>query len=310
VYLKQSKIINKLKVMNKLKLLFGIGVIIFTSCGEGQQKISKDKRDRVVCTKGTEIGFTKEIDGVNYKVVDSVMLYTMVKNGEDVSNVVTTKITNMSGLFSKTKPNGDITNWDVSNVTDMSNMFSYSDFNQDISKWDVSSVKNVHHMFYEANSFKQNLWDWKPKMKKNKISEEQCVSMFSPFRKGYRDNYFWASGKYKNIFEVEPDRRTQSQKDSDIRHYTRCLLGEWGYPYANSNPTQVYKFHSDGTFSSSSVMLGGNTIKGNWEVDEDGYVNLTNMVNISRGFRIDGNRLFDIYECDELSRKGTTYEKY
>ena len=69
------------------------------------------------------------INGVTYTVVDEAMLREMVANEEDVTKVVTTKVTDMSELFyldfeHSTDFNQDISSWDVSNVTDMSSMFT------------------------------------------------------------------------------------------------------------------------------------------------------------------------------------------
>jgi hypothetical protein len=46
------------------------------------------------------VGDTGVVDGVTYTVVDEAMLRTMVANEEDVTKVVTTKVTNMSYMFS------------------------------------------------------------------------------------------------------------------------------------------------------------------------------------------------------------------
>jgi hypothetical protein len=64
------------------------------------------------------IGDTGVIDGVTYTVVDEDMLRDMVDNEEDVTKVVTTKVTNMNDMFSNDVTfNQDIHSWDVSNVT-------------------------------------------------------------------------------------------------------------------------------------------------------------------------------------------------
>ena len=83
------------------------------------------------------VGDTGVINGVTYTVVDEQML----RNGFN-TNVVTTRVTDMSYLFNgNTSFNQDISNWDVSNVTTMGGMFQLaSTFNQDISTWDVSNV--------------------------------------------------------------------------------------------------------------------------------------------------------------------------
>ena len=125
--------------MKKLILL----ITLLTTIG-CQSDIYKDENGIIKCIEDIQIGYIGEVDGVSYKVVDSTMLYTMVKNNEDLRFICTSKITNTSKLFYKSDFNGDISNWDVSNVTDMEGMFSgmynYSKINRDMSSWDVSSV--------------------------------------------------------------------------------------------------------------------------------------------------------------------------
>ena len=127
------------------KLILIITVLTTIGC---QSDIYKDENGIIKCREDVPIGYVGEVDGVSYKVVDSTMLYKMVKNNEDLRFICTTKITNMEVLFSgSTQFNGDISNWDVSNVTDMSGMFLGLKFNGDISNWDVSSVTNMEVMF-------------------------------------------------------------------------------------------------------------------------------------------------------------------
>ena len=94
----------------------------------------------IKCQEDVSVGFVGEIDGVSYKVVDSLILKTMIKNSEDLRFICTTKITDMGSMFNSSEFNGDISKWDVSNITNMNGMFFNSKFNGDISKWDVSNV--------------------------------------------------------------------------------------------------------------------------------------------------------------------------
>ena len=91
-------------------------------------------------------------------------LIVKLKDGEDVTEVNTSCITDMHDLFFNTfgfNFNQDISNWDVSNVTDMSWMFVEQDnFNQDISSWDVSKVTNMKGIFYKARAFNQDIGKW------------------------------------------------------------------------------------------------------------------------------------------------------
>ena len=112
------------------------------------------------------VGDTGVINGVTYTVVDEAMLRDMVANEEDVTKVVTSKVTNMFELFfiafdTPSDFNQDISSWDVSNVTNMGFMFAEATvFNQDISSWDVSSVTVMGFMFAEAETFNQPIGNW------------------------------------------------------------------------------------------------------------------------------------------------------
>ena len=109
------------------------------------------------------VGDIGEINGVTYTVVDEAMLREMATFEDDgFSNIVTTKVTDMSVLFSEDNNtfNQDISSWDVSNVTDMSRMFALNlSFNQPIGDWDVSNVTDMSTMFLICN-FNQPIGDW------------------------------------------------------------------------------------------------------------------------------------------------------
>ena len=132
-----------------------------------------------------KVGDKGIIDGVEYTIVDEATLRQMVANEQDVTKVVTSKITNFERLFSnKTEFNQSIGNWDVSNVTNMYDTFYGTNFNQDISNWDVSNVRlmqgtfaksqfnqpignwdisnvnNMRYMFWDASTFNQDLSNW------------------------------------------------------------------------------------------------------------------------------------------------------
>lgn len=99
----------------------------------------------------------------------------------ELSEIDTSKITDMSHLFEPTLSGGEqarfffegIEDWDVSNVKDMSYMFCYArNFNADISGWNVSKVKNMRGMFQFASSFNQDIGMW------NVSNVENMASMF------------------------------------------------------------------------------------------------------------------------------------
>jgi surface protein len=137
---------------------------------------------------GARPGDIGVLNGVGYLVVDNVRLDEMSADNEDLTNVVITLVTDMSGVNISFNPdisswdtsnvtdmsgifggastfNQNISTWDTSNVTDMSGMFDGlesggTSFNQDISSWDTSNVTNMNAMFRYATSFNQNLSSW------------------------------------------------------------------------------------------------------------------------------------------------------
>lgn len=139
------------------------------------------------------VGATYELDGVEYLVVDEEMLRYMAVDwrNNDLSKVVTTRVTNMNGLFyvaadglngwddglvqfNEEYPmyegleddhfaefNQDLSSWDVSNVEYFFTTFMLaSSFNSDISKWDLSSAKYIRSMFNVAEEFNQPIGIW------------------------------------------------------------------------------------------------------------------------------------------------------
>ena len=111
------------------------------------------------------VGDTGVINGITYTVVDEAMLRAMVDNEDDVTTVITTKVTNMDrvvGDFDTGSDfNQDISSWDVSNVTTMEYMFFNAEvFNQNISSWDVSNVTKMRYMFFNAEVFNQPIGNW------------------------------------------------------------------------------------------------------------------------------------------------------
>ncbi len=139
-----------------------------------------------------------EFNGNTYEIVSENKLREMIINGEDLSRVITSKVTNMDNLFycdlyeysdcpenRAYVVNGEISHWDVSNVVYMrkifmnstnipsiedwdvsnllyaDNMFNGTDLNQDLSSWNTSNLISAMRMF-AASSFNNNSianWD-------------------------------------------------------------------------------------------------------------------------------------------------------
>ena len=109
-----------------------------------------------------EVGYTEEVNGKVYEVVDNGSLRAKAFNDEDVTCVCTSKVTDMRIMFfQKSNFNQDIGNWDTSSVTNMGSMFeSAKSFNQPIGNWDTSSVTDMTGMFHTAEAFNQPIGNW------------------------------------------------------------------------------------------------------------------------------------------------------
>ena len=120
---------------------------------------------------GTAVGGQRYLyNGQALLVVDSKgALLTLRDNGEDLSKVVTTRVTDMSSLFANSPGstfnalifNQNISNWDTSSVTTMEYMFDNAQaFNQAVGNWNTSSVTSMAGMFSAALVFNQDISNW------------------------------------------------------------------------------------------------------------------------------------------------------
>jgi surface protein len=89
-------------------------------------------------------------------------LLTKINDGDDVTQVNTSEITDMNALLKGNSTfNQDISGWDTSKVTNMNELFrSASSFNQDISGWDTSKVTQMQTTFLGATAFNQSIGSW------------------------------------------------------------------------------------------------------------------------------------------------------
>ena len=133
-----------------------------SSCNGDNPVYLADNGVTIKACEDANIGDTGVINGVTYMVVGETLLREMTANEEDVTTVVTTKVTNMNYMFdTATSFNQPIGNWDVSNVTRMEYMFfGASSFNQPIGAWDVSNVTDMYFTFGFTPNFNQPIGAW------------------------------------------------------------------------------------------------------------------------------------------------------
>ena len=209
------------KYISFSSILFSL--IIFSKCDDKVDDSSEsliylsENGITIMAYENAVVGESYSLNGINYLVVDSAMLYQMVDESADVSKVVTTKISRMLYLFSDSTDqsfNQDISSWDVSNVTDMSVMFfGASSFNQDISSWDVSNVTTMYFMFGKAESFNQDISSWDVSKVKN---------MFFMFSNAESFNQDISSWDVSNVIECSAFRFNTISWTLPKPNFTNC----------------------------------------------------------------------------------------
>ena len=160
-----------------------------------------DQNGVTIKCPNSDIGYTQQINGKNYKVVDRELLVQMITDEEDVTCVCTTQITNMSNLFREnTTFNQEIGNWDTSNVINMSGLFEGFNqspiFNKDISHWNTSNVKDMSEMFYRNHVFNQDIGGW------DTSSLTNMKRMFNDNSVFNKDIGGWDTSKVTNMNEM------------------------------------------------------------------------------------------------------------
>ena len=218
--------------IKKYTLLF-IALFI-VSCSSDEEELPFYVADNGVTIKARDwvtVGTTADLNGVTYTAVDLPSLKEWIKDGKDLSKVVTTKVettglnsvavlfkkirigdtefkgiegwdvsnwTDMSGLFySSEEVNVDLSNWDVSKVTIMGLTMSLRDVNPNINNWDVSSATNMTGLVISGNSnyiegMDLSGWDV------SKVTE--CNGLTENF-----NEYNWPESKRPNFTNCNPD---------------------------------------------------------------------------------------------------------
>ncbi|MDA8559070.1 BspA family leucine-rich repeat surface protein [Flavobacteriaceae bacterium] len=236
-----------------------------------------------------EVGDTAEIGGVTYTLVDLETLKTMIANNEDVTKVVTTKVTDMDNLFKdNVNFNQNIGSWDVSNVTNMSEMFYLESengiaFNQDIGSWDVSSVKDMSSMFARARSFNQDISNW---------DVSNVTNMRSMFSQAWKFNQDIGSWDVSSVTEMFATFNTAKEFNQDIEEWDVSNVTDMGRMFGGATI-----FNQDiGSWDVSNVtdmnsmfayVINFNQDIGDWDVssvtDFSGMFYLANTFNQNIG---------------------------
>ena len=141
-------------------------------------------------------GTTHTYNGKAYTIAtDKAMLVQALADGDDMSQYITSKVTDMRELFRGKKTfNQDISAWDVSEVVDMAYIFYEAFlFNQDIGSWDVSKVAKMDRMFTDAKAFNQDISKW------NTSSATTMRSMFYGATVFNQDISNWNTGEVTNM---------------------------------------------------------------------------------------------------------------
>ena len=152
-----------------LSILYSL--VLFTNCGDSDDPVADNPTntdnpiyldENGVTIKSYDwgkVGDVGEIDGEEFVIISENELRERIKNGGDLYNVVTTKITNMDYLFFDTVNEEsyrtiDAFQWDVSNVTSMEGTFKENNGGilDLLGHWDVSNVTNMSHLF-EGSDF-------------------------------------------------------------------------------------------------------------------------------------------------------------
>jgi len=229
------------------------------------------------------VGDKGTIDGVEYTIVNEATLREMVANKEDVTNVVTSKVTNMIRMFVQAaRFNQDIGNWDTSNVFDMQNMFGgASSFNQDIGSWDTSKVTNMSGMFILTPAFNQDIGSW------NTSSVFDMGDMFSNALAFNQDIGSWDTSKVTNMIRMFSNASSFNQDIGswDTSKVTNMIgmfsrASSFNQPIGSWDTSKVINM-----FGMFSQALAFNQDIGDWDVSQ--AVTMEYMFNYASSFNQD-----------------------
>jgi hypothetical protein len=165
MYLTNSKLLRQKISSYKYQsfLLFSL-LFIVSSFSLSAQNFQLASNNKTITCDGASVNSTGVVNGKTYTKVNRSTLVTMITNGDDLSCVCTSGITNMASLFNNKNTTYDISSWDTSDATNMQGIFQNSGSlaNSDPGYWDVSSLQDqnsVNNMFSDTD-MTQDLSYW------------------------------------------------------------------------------------------------------------------------------------------------------
>lgn len=259
-----------------------------------------------------EVGDTGDIDGEEFIIISESELRERIKNGGDLFNVVTSKVTNMDYLFYDTineQPlkniSVDILKWDVSNVTSMEGTFKENNNSGSVidllGYWDVSNVTNMSHLFESSElggSFSledpYSLHHWDVSNVTDMSYMFVNVNIILPFT----DN--WDVSKVTNMsymFGYTTISNENSFENWDVSNvinmsnmFNNCSMnspiGMWDVSSVQNMERMMYRVDGYNTYGSQEYNLG------NWDVNK-----VTNCFEFSK-HRSHGFGLPNFTNCD------------
>jgi len=248
----------------------------------------KDNCVKFLEEEGFDLNDDGKLDTTNDEITKSEIIFTngipisradlstMIINRENVSNINTCEIKDMSSLFDSNNTfNQDISQWNVGAVTNMSYMFGGAyEFNQDISDWNVSNVSDMSLMFQNARAFDGDISNWKTGNVKNmkgmffgassfnqNINEwdvsnlESTIQMFRDASKFNRDISSW---NVSNVLDMQEmffnaasfNQNLNSWDVSNVIDMSRMFLG------ASSFNQSISKWNVGKVEDMSSMFIG------------------------------------------------------
>ena len=201
-------------------------------------------------------------NGIDYTIADYDLLKTMVRQGKDLTKVVTSKVINMELLFSSSSNfNQDIGNWDTTNVTNMRTMFyGASAFNQDIGSWNTSSVIDMGRMFNGASKFNQNIDSW------DTTSVQNMEGMFYGASSFNQDINSWDTSSVTNMRTMFNGASKFNQNIGSWNTSSVTNMG-WMFSFATKFNQDIGKWNTSSVTNMGWMFYGASTFNqdiGSW----------------------------------------------